>query len=139
MRSGLPLPVRLMGVGLHPVRPAKLCCPLRIISKSGYVNGKGLSEGRPSDSGTTSFGLASPGIGFSNVALIQLKIVVFAPIPSASVRITIAANPGAFAITRRLYRTSCQNEFTNTPPRDLLECPNDFGSISAPEEVLPAA
>ena len=42
--------------------------------------------------------------------MIQLKIVVFAPIPSASVRIAIAANPGALAITRRMYRTSCRNE-----------------------------
>jgi hypothetical protein len=46
--------------------------------------------------------LVIPGTGFNSAELIQLKIVVFAPIPSASVRIAIAANPGAFAITRRL-------------------------------------
>jgi hypothetical protein len=28
----------------------------------------------------------------------------------------IAANPGAFAINRRLYRTSCRNEFIRAPP-----------------------
>jgi hypothetical protein len=53
-------------------------------------------------------------MGFNKVELIQLKIVVFAPIPKASVRMAMKAYPGAFAIIRRLYRTSCQNDFIIT-------------------------
>ena len=71
------------------------------------MNGKGFSPLRLSDSETTSCGVASPGMGFSNVELIQLKIVVFAPMPRASVRMAITAYPGDLAIIRRLYRTSC--------------------------------
>jgi len=79
-------------------------------------------------SDTTSLGRVSPGTGLSNVELIQLKIVVFAPIPKASVRIASAANPGAFAITRRLYRMSCQNEVTHAPPyfEQFLACSRPF-------------
>ena len=51
---------------------------------------------------TTSLGRSSPGTGFSKVELIQLKMVVFAPIPNASVRMASTAKPGAFAIIRRL-------------------------------------
>src|ERR1700676_4310898 len=98
--------------------PVKLCCPSRMASRSGYVNGKGLSPGLLSVRDTTSLGLVSPGTGFNNAELIQLKIVVFAPIPSASVRMAIAANPGALASARQLYRTSCQNEVIPTPFRE---------------------
>jgi hypothetical protein len=41
-----------------------------------------LSLGLLSVSDTTSLGLASRGTGFSNAELIQLKIMVFAPIPA---------------------------------------------------------
>src|SRR5277367_2525789 len=111
MRSGLPLPVRLMAPKLHAAIPVKLFCPSRRASMSGYVRGKGFSPGLLSVSDTTSFGVARPGTGLSKDALIQLKIVVFAPMPRASVKIAMAANPGAFAIIRRLYRTSCHSEF----------------------------
>src|SRR5579864_281004 len=97
--------------------PVKLCCPSRMASRSGYVNGKGMSPGLLSVIDTTSLGLEIPGTGFSNAELIQLKIVVFAPMPSASVRMAIAVNPGVFVIARRLYRTSCQNEVIRIPPR----------------------
>src|ERR1700720_3501292 len=96
--------------------PEKLCSPSRMASISGYVNPQGLSPGLLSAIATTSLGLASPGTGFNNAELIQLKIVVFAPIPSASVRMASAANPGALAIIRMLYRTSCQNEVIQPPP-----------------------
>ncbi|HWY71619.1 MAG TPA: hypothetical protein VNX88_23335 [Terriglobales bacterium] len=56
-------------------------------------------------------------MGFSNVELIQLKIVVFAPMPSASVRMAIAANPGDLAIIRRLYRASCHKVVIHAPLR----------------------
>jgi len=69
---------------------------------SGYVNGNGFSPGLFSVSDTTSSALVIPGTGFNSAELIQLKIVVFAPIPSASVRIAIAANPGAWATKRTL-------------------------------------
>src|SRR3954464_3344670 len=48
-----------------------------------------------------------PGTGFSSDPLIQLKMVVFAPMPSASVRIVMHAYPGALTSTRRAYFTSC--------------------------------
>src|ERR1700730_13837205 len=95
--------------------PVKLCCPSRMASRSGYVNGKGVSPGLLSVIDTTSLGLASPGTGFSNAELIQLKIVVFAPIPSARVRMASAAKPGVFLIARRLYRTSCQSDVMRAP------------------------
>src|ERR1700735_2678216 len=116
MRSGLPLPVRLNEVILQAVMPVKLFCPLRIAWISGYVNANGFSPALLSVSATTSFGLESPGTGFSNAELIQLHIVVFAQIPSASVRMAIDANPGAFMIIRKLYRKSCQIEFIRAPP-----------------------
>ena len=130
-RSGLPFPVKLIEPMLHTVMPVKLCCPLRIAWISGYVNAKGFSPGLLNVSATTSFGLLSPGTGFSNAELIQLKIVVFAPMPSASVRIAIAANPGAFAIIRKLYRTSCQIDVIRascsapspSPSRSPRSCP----------------
>src|ERR1700733_5551126 len=115
-RSGLPFPVRLSEVMLQAVMPVKLCCPLRSAWISGYVNANGFSPALLSVSATTSFGLASPGTGFSNAELIQLNILVFAPIPSASVRIAITANPGAFKIIRKLYRKSCQIELIRAPP-----------------------
>src|ERR1700675_105621 len=129
-RSGLPLPVRLMGANMHAAMSVKLCCPSRMASRSGYEKPKGLSPGFPCVSAPPPLGLASPGIGFSNDELIQLKIVVFAPIPSASVSMARAANPGAFAITRRLYRTSCQNEVIRAPPGtcyDLEHVPAHLG------------
>src|ERR1700687_4214958 len=93
----------------------KLSCPSRMASRSGYVNGKGLSPGLLSVIDTTSLGLAIPGTGFNNAELIQLKIVVFAPIPSARVRMARAAKPGVFLIARRLYRTSCQSGVIRAP------------------------
>src|SRR5436853_471197 len=95
--------------------PVKLCCPSRMATRSGYVNGKGLSPGLLSVMDTTWLGLVIPGTGFNNAEFIQLKIVVFAPIPSARVRMASAANPGVFAITRRLYRTSCQSDVMRAP------------------------
>src|SRR5580693_10412997 len=109
-RSGLPLPVRLSWAKLQAAMPVKLCCPSRIASTSGYVNPRGFSPGLLPDIATTSLGLVSPGTGFSNAELIQEKIVVLAPMPNASVRMAMAAKPGALAIIRALYRTSCQNE-----------------------------
>src|SRR5262245_33766698 len=93
--------------------------------------GSGLSE-----RATTSPGLAMPGTGFNREALIQLKIVVFAPMPSASVRIVISAYPGALRIIRNAYRTSCQKDAIVTsyqlystkwqpfrfPKKDILTC-----------------
>src|SRR5579864_1296405 len=106
-RCGLPLPVRLICAKSHAAMPVKLCCPLRMASRSGYVKPKGVSPGLLRVSDTTSLGRASPGTGFSNAELIQLKIVVFAPIPRASVRTAIAAKPGLFLITRNPYLQSC--------------------------------
>jgi hypothetical protein len=40
-------------------------------------------------------------MGVSIVELIQLKIVLFAPMPSASIRTTRKVKPGLFAIIRR--------------------------------------
>ena len=44
--------------------------------------------------------LAAPGMGFSRVELIQLKMVLLAPIPKASVSIAVAVKPGDFSSTR---------------------------------------
>ena len=46
---------------------------------------------------------ATPGIGSRSVELIQLKIVLFAPMPSASVITTMAVKPGFFASMRKPY------------------------------------
>src|SRR5215472_5511476 len=46
------------------------------------------------------------GIGLSSVALIQLRIVLFAQIPRASVTTAVTANPGDFRNCRNVYRTS---------------------------------
>src|SRR6185295_17400788 len=43
----------------------------------------------------------------SSTASTMLKIAVFAPMPSASVRITTVAKPGLFQRTRKPYRRSC--------------------------------
>ena len=43
----------------------------------------------------------------SSVALVRLKIVVFAPIPSAIVTIARSVKPGLRASTRNAKRTSC--------------------------------
>src|SRR5512146_3033865 len=106
-RFGLPVPVKLMGATLADVRPTKLCCPLRSASKSGYVNGNGLVASGLRERATTSPWLAIPGTGFSSDPLIQLKMVVLAPIPNARVRIVMPAYPGALTSTRRAYFTSC--------------------------------
>src|SRR6185437_4857657 len=55
---------------------------------------------------TTLSGCATPG-GCRNSVFTTLKIAVFAPIPSASVNIAIAANPGVFAIIRPACRIFC--------------------------------
>src|SRR6202046_5553040 len=128
-RSGLPLPVKLIAAMLQAAMAVKLCCPSRMASISGYVNAKGFSPGLLSDSATTSLGLDRPGTGFSNAELIQLKIVVLAPIPSASVRMIIAAYPGPFAIVRRLYRTSCQIEINCAPPSTYYKTESMFPPI----------
>src|SRR5689334_20391584 len=50
-----------------------------------------------------------PGTGFSTVELIQLKIVEFAPMPSASVSTAITVNPGDFSRVRIPYFKSCSS------------------------------
>src|SRR5205814_6933769 len=69
--------------------------------------GKGLSPGLLSVRDTTSLGRERPGTGFNSVELIQLKIVVFAPIPNARVRIAIPVKPGLFRSTRNPNLQSC--------------------------------
>jgi hypothetical protein len=49
---------------------------------------------------TTSRSASSYGNGRNNAALITVKIAVFAPTPSASVRIATKVNPGFFASIR---------------------------------------
>src|ERR1700682_3867321 len=49
---------------------------------------------------------------------ITLKIAVDAPIPSASVSIAIAANPGVFPRFLTAYRTSCPSVSIFTPQFD---------------------
>ena len=63
---------------------------------------RGTDTTTPCTSDRISFGLASPGAGFNSAELIQLKMVVFAPMPSASIRMAMTANPGARSIIRRL-------------------------------------
>src|SRR4030095_544754 len=63
---------------------------------------------------------AMPGTGFKSEALIQLKIVVFAPMPRASVRTVIRACPVALTIIRNAYRTSCQKDAMFTSPALLI-------------------
>src|SRR5437762_3959341 len=47
------------------------------------------------------------GSGRSKTALTMLKIAVFAPMPSASVRIAITLKLGCFRSMRKAYRISC--------------------------------
>jgi len=46
------------------------------------------------------------GSGRSKTALTMLKIAVFAPMPSASVKIAITLKPGCFRSMRKAYRIS---------------------------------
>src|SRR5260370_18974230 len=60
-------------------------------------------------SASTSREMSCTGTGCSRMALPPVKIVVFAPIPSASDNIATALNPGLFSSTRAPCFTSCQN------------------------------
>src|SRR5260370_24286922 len=57
---------------------------------------------------TSSSGRSMPGKGARSTALIQVKMVALAPIPSAKVTTTVRVKPGRFSSVRRLYRKSCQ-------------------------------
>src|SRR5882762_8121641 len=56
------------------------------------------------------------GSGFSNTPFTTENSAVFAPIPSASVRIATAANPGDFAIILTPKRKSCISRSSNPHP-----------------------
>ena len=56
------------------------------------------------------------GSGFSSTPFTTEKSAVFAPIPSASVRIATAVNPGDFARIRRPNRRSCINRSSAPQP-----------------------
>src|SRR6516225_5054113 len=58
-------------------------------------------------------GSPAPGRGFNKTLWIQLKMVVFAPIPRASVSTAVAVKPGDLTIMRRLKRRSCQSASKN--------------------------
>src|ERR1700678_755862 len=62
----------------------------------------------------------TPGMGLSRVELIQLKIVLFAPIPSASVSTAIAAKLGDFLNTRKLYRRSWSKVSICSSPSSVI-------------------
>src|SRR5215472_1301864 len=49
-----------------------------------------------------------PGRGSKRTALIQVKMVAFAPIPKARVITTVRVKPGRFLSIRKLCRKSCQ-------------------------------
>jgi hypothetical protein len=55
------------------------------------------------------------GRGRNNSAFTTEKMAVFAPIPSASVKIAMAVKPGLFASIRIPYFRSCQNVSMNLP------------------------
>src|SRR6266849_6652312 len=57
---------------------------------------------------TSSSGRSMPGKGARSTALIQVKMVALAPIPSARVTTTVRVKPGRFSSVRTLYRRSCQ-------------------------------
>src|ERR1700733_4092672 len=59
------------------------------------------------------------------------KMAVFAPIPSASVRIAMAANPGDFASVRRPNLKSCQSVCIGTP----LEIP-ELSAYALPQLLV---
>ena len=66
----------------------------------------GFSLHSPLITETSLLVFAAPGIGSNRVELIQLKIVLFAPIPSASVITATAVKPGFFASIRKPKRAS---------------------------------
>jgi hypothetical protein len=47
------------------------------------------------------------GRGVSKTAFTMEKIAVLAPMPKASVKMTMSENPGDLKMTRRVYRKSC--------------------------------
>src|SRR5262249_4464255 len=72
------------------------------------------------------------GSGFSSTPLTTEKSALFAPIPSASVRIAAAANPQFFANTRSPYTTSCQKFFMARPHHvPVLHHPVDIPEVRA--------
>jgi hypothetical protein len=50
-------------------------------------------------------------MGLNNVALIQLKMVLLAPIPRASVSTAVSAKPGARRNCRNAYQVSASSWF----------------------------
>src|ERR1035438_1474942 len=63
-----------------------------------------------------SWPLATPGIGRNSTVSIQLKTVVLAAMPTASVSTATSVKPGLFSDIRRANRKSCINVRTGTPP-----------------------
>src|ERR1035438_1631871 len=58
---------------------------------------------------SSSWPFATPGIGRTNTVSIQLKTVVLAAIPTASVSTATSVKPGLFSDIRRANRKSCAN------------------------------
>ena len=81
-----------------------LASPLNEISGGAR---RSVSVGSVSHTMTSSSGFAS-GNGLSNTLLTIVKTVAVPPMPSVSVRIAVAVNPGLLISTRVPYRMSCQ-------------------------------
>jgi len=62
----------------------------------------------------------APGTGFSMVALIHLKTVLLAQMPSASISTAVIANPGLLRSCRNAKRTSWKSPAMVTPPKKLF-------------------
>ena len=125
-RSGLPLPVQAHRSGSAPGETRKTLLAVAHHLEIGVGKRKRAIRAPAKRQRHHLAGLASPGIGFNNVELIQLKIVVFAPMPSASVRIAIAAYPGVLAIIAGCTVCPARTRSSGTPPvhgRTMLSVP----------------
>src|SRR6266699_2912221 len=78
----------------------------------------------------TSGEISFTGSGSSKMALITVKIVVFAPIPNASDKTATMLKLGLFSNTRAPWRRSCQKSFTFTSLKfDVSGVPGDVGQL----------
>jgi hypothetical protein len=75
----------------------------------------GVPSGAVFSSATIRSGCVAPGSGFRSKERIQLKIVVFAPMPTAMVRMAKIATLGVFLAVRKAFLNSLNSPFIAAP------------------------
>ncbi len=97
---GSPSPVSVNELLSYAATDSKAWVCDRKSEKSGKLSGRSSPVRRSRPRSATSRWLSGKGSGWRITALTTLKIAVFAPMPSARVRTTIAVKPGLLPSTR---------------------------------------